>query len=192
MISKLREETQQLHKEIEKDNLAGLIMDHSISLEEYKTLLLQNYVSYKLVENAIQPFLNDFGTCKSDHLEKDLIALDIDLHVVKHFENAISCANKIEALGAAYVVEGSVLGGMMIAKELKECTELIGIKTHHFFNGDRNNVAGWKKFVKQINAVEFTEEEKSQASKKARETFKFFGKVFSEIKTNRNHTTVTL
>jgi len=185
MISKLREETQQLHKEIEKDNLAGLIMDHSIGLEDYKTLLLQNYVSYKVVEKIVQPYLTNFKTTKSEQLYKDLKTLEVDTSIVNLFENAITCDNKYEALGAAYVVEGSVLGGMMIAKELKNCKELSGIETHHFFNGDRNNISGWKNFLKQINAEEFTEEEKLQASNKAKETFKFFGKVFSEIKTTR-------
>ena len=192
MISKLREETQQLHKEIEKDNLAGSIMDHSISSHDYKTLLLQNYISYKVVENAIQPHLNDFGKTKSEQLAKDLNALEVDATIVKKYENAITCTNKVEALGAAYVVEGSVLGGMMIAKELKNCQELSHIATHHFFNGDRNNVSGWKNFLKQLNAAEFSEEEKVQASNKAKETFKFFGKVFSEIKANRLDTTTTL
>lgn len=181
MISKLREETTQLHKEIEKDNLAGLIIDHSISVEEYKTLLLQNYIAYKVVENAGLPFLKDFGTVKSDQLEKDLHLLKVDFKIVDRFKNAISCNNKVEALGAAYVVEGSVLGGMMIAKELKNCKELAAIDAHHFFNGDRNNVSGWKIFLKLIKAQDFSEEEKLQASNKAKETFKFFGKVFSEV-----------
>ena len=81
---------------------------------------------------------------------------------------------------------------MMIAKELKNCQELSKIENHHFFNGDRNNVSGWKNFLKQINIEEFTEEEKAQASNKAKETFKFFGKVFSEIKADRIQTTSSL
>ncbi|RKS50534.1 heme oxygenase [Gillisia mitskevichiae] len=182
MINSLREHTRSLHKEIEKDNLAGLIMDHSISLEEYKTLLLQNYISYKTVEKAVLPFIEDFGSLKSDQLEKDLKFLDVDLNLVEGFENDISCSNKVEALGAAYVLEGSVLGGMMIAKELKNCKKLETIKEHHFFNGNRNNTAGWKTFLKLINSQDFSEEEKLQASNKAKETFTFFGKVFSEVR----------
>jgi len=184
MISKLREETQQLHNEIEKDNLAALIMDHSIDLDNYKTLLLQNFVSYRVIENAVQPFLKDFGTTKSNQLEKDLKALGVDFTIVEEYINTISISNKMEALGAAYVVEGSVLGGMMIAKELKECKELSEIEEHHFFNGDRKNVAGWKNFLKQVNSQEFSEEEKLQASNKAKDTFKFFGRVFFEIRVN--------
>ncbi len=182
MINSLREHTKSLHEEIEKDNLAGLIMDHSISLAEYKTLLLQNYISYKVVENAVLPFLKDFGSIKSDQLEKDLKFLDVDLNVLERFAGDISCSNKAEALGAAYVVEGSVLGGLMIAKELENCKKLEDIQEHHFFNGDRNNVAGWKTFLKQINSEDFSEEEKLQASNKAKDTFMFFGKVFSEVR----------
>ncbi|WP_051119641.1 biliverdin-producing heme oxygenase [Gillisia sp. CAL575] len=185
MINSLREHTKSLHQEIEKDNLAGLIMDHSISLAEYKTLLLQNYISYKLVENAVIPYLKDFGSIKSDQLEKDLNALDVNLNVVERFKNGISCSNKVEALGAAYVVEGSVLGGLMIAKELKNCKNLEDIKEHRFFNGDRNNISGWKTFLKKINSEDFSEEEKLQASNKAKDTFMFFGKVFSEVRSSK-------
>lgn len=181
MISKLREETTQLHKEIEKDNLAGLIMNHSITLDQYKTLLLQNYISYKVAEKSIQAFLKDFDTSKSDQLLKDLHSLNVDPLVLKEFEDSISCNNRVEALGAAYVLEGSVLGGMMIAKELKECKELAEIKTHYFFNGDRSNVSGWKKFLKLVNSEEFSEAEKMQAANKAKDTFKFFGNVFSNV-----------
>ena len=53
MLQTLREQTATLHKEIEKDNTAGLIMDHSITLEEYKLLLLQNYLAYKIVEDEM-------------------------------------------------------------------------------------------------------------------------------------------
>ena len=182
MINSLRLSTSSLHEEIEKDNLAGLIMDHSINLTQYKTLLLQNYVCYKVVENAVLPYLKDFGSLKSDQLKKDHFALEVDLNISERFKNDISCKNKIEALGAAYVVEGSVLGGMMIAKELENCEKLNPIKVHHFFNGNRKNVDGWKMFLKQIKAQDFTEEEKLEASNKAKETFIFFGKVFSEVK----------
>lgn len=184
MISKLREETTQLHREIEKDNLAGLIINHSITLDQYKTLLLQNYISYKVVENSILPFLKDFDTNKSDQLLKDLHSLNVDPLILREFEDAIACNNRVEALGSAYVLEGSVLGGMMIAKELKECKELAEIKTHNFFNGNRSNVSGWKKFLKMLKSEEFSEGEKMQAANKAKETFKFFGDVFSNVSIN--------
>ncbi|SFC33800.1 heme oxygenase [Zunongwangia mangrovi] len=179
MLQTLREQTATLHKEIEKDNTAGLIMDHSITLEEYKLLLLQNYLAYKIVEDEIKQFEPEFSTDKSERLAEDLNALNIDFSSpLVQFENQFHCKDKIEALGAAYVLEGSAMGGMLIAKELQNCTKLASISTHHFFNGDRKNVQGWKEFMKRVNAREFSEEEIQKATLKAQETFRFFGKIF--------------
>ena len=181
MLSSLREHTQSLHKEIEKDNLAGLIMDHSISMNQYKTLLLQNYIAYKVVEDEVFLYLEDYNRNKSEQLIKDLDALEVNTTMLQDFIGEFGCQNKMEALGAAYVVEGSVLGGLMIAKELENCKHLSEIKTHHFFNGDRKNISGWKQFCKQVNSNQYSEEEINQAVGKAKETFIFFGKVFEEI-----------
>ncbi|TVZ27677.1 heme oxygenase [Gillisia sp. Hel_I_86] len=181
MLSELRAHTQSLHKEIEKENLAGLIMDHSISRNQYKTLLLQNYIAYKVVEDEVSPYMEDYKTGKSDQLKKDLDFLKVDIIRLRDFKTKFNCQNKMGALGAAYVVEGSVLGGLMIAKELSNCIQLNDIKIHHFFNGDRTNINGWKQFCKQVKNTQYSEEEINQAVEKAKETFIFFGKVFKEI-----------
>ncbi len=179
MLQTLREQTSILHKEIEKDNTAGLIMNHSITLEEYKLLLLQNYLAYKIVEDEIKQFEPDFSTDKSERLAEDLSLLNIDFHSpLAYFKDQFHCKDEIEALGAAYVLEGSAMGGMLIAKELQNCSKLASISTHHFFNGDRKNVQGWKEFMKRVNAREFSEKEIQTATLKAQETFRFFGKIF--------------
>ena len=46
-----------MHTDIEKDNTANKIMDHSISLEDYKLLLFQNFLAYKAAESEIEKFL---------------------------------------------------------------------------------------------------------------------------------------
>ena len=186
MLEQLRKETRDLHTEIEKGNLAGFIMDHSITTDQYKTLLLQNFIAYKITEEAIFPYLNNFPNTKSTQLQADLNLLNVSTELVEFFKNDFFCNSKEEAIGAAYVVEGSVLGGMMIAKELKNCEYLKDISNHHFFNGDRNNVLGWKLFCKQVNESEFPQKQIDKATQKAKETFLFFGKVFLEVKEARN------
>jgi len=46
MLKYLKEKTTQIHNELEQNNLAGKIMDHSISQQEYHDLLLQNYIFF--------------------------------------------------------------------------------------------------------------------------------------------------
>ena len=70
---------------------------------------------------------------------------------------------------------------MMIAKNIKECEQLSSIEEHHFFNGKRQSVDGWRKFTKDLKKKDFSAEEETQAIEKAKETFQFFGKVFREI-----------
>lgn len=181
-MNKLKEATAGLHREIEKDNLAGLIIKHNISLEEYKLLLLQNYVAYKVTEVALMRKLPNYTESKSKRLLEDLNNLNIDASIVKEYVNKFIITNKAEALGAAYVVEGSSLGGMMIAKEIKNCDALSHINTHHFFNGDRGDVKSWNSFSKTLKSEIFTPLEEIQAIDKAKETFLFFGEVFNTVK----------
>lgn len=178
MIERLREATNRLHKEIEADNSASRIIDHSITLKEYKLLLLQNYIAYKVTEEEIGKFIPSLEGQKHQRLKKDLEDLDMNTGIVSHYKASFSCSSYAEALGAAYVVEGSALGGMVIAKELKHCDNLEGIKEHHFFNGDRNNVKSWNAFKKELDATELSEEETILATEKAKATFRFFREVF--------------
>ena len=182
MINKLKEATTPLHEEIEKENLAARIMSHDITEEEYKLLLLQNYVVYTVMETALTKKLANYTGDKSQRLEKDLLNLNIDYSIVREYRDKFILTTKAEAMGAAYVVEGSSLGGMMIAKEIKNCDALSHIKSHHFFNGDRSNVKSWNSFSKTLKQEIFTPLEEIQAIDKAKETFIFFGEVFNTVK----------
>ena len=72
MLNNLRNATQKLHEELEKENLAGKIISHEISLEDYKLLLHQNYIAYKITEAEISKFIPACKLDKSDQLAKDL------------------------------------------------------------------------------------------------------------------------
>ena len=178
MLKTLREATKQLHEEIEQDNLASKIMSHEIRLEEYKLLLLQNYIAYKITEEQIEQHLPNWESDKSLRLQKDLKNLKVSSSVITDFQNIFSINNNFEAIGAAYVVEGSALGGMQISKELPHCNYLSEIQRHHFFTPERQSMEGWNSYLKRLRKLEFSEEEKSNAAQKARETFQLFRKVF--------------
>lgn len=180
MLNNLRDSTKKLHEDLEKENLAGQIISHEISLENYKLLLLQNYIAYKITEAEISKFIPSYQSDKSDKLAKDLEALDVDNSISEDFQGKFRVDSYEEAIGAAYVVLGSALGGMYISKELPNCSSLNGVPQPHFFNGDRDGVKSWNKFVKELKAEDFTETQIKEASKKAMDTFEFFGLVFKE------------
>lgn len=178
MLENLREATQQLHRDIEQDNLAALIMTHNISVDEYKLLLLQNYIAYKFTEAEIEKQFPQWTSDKSTRLMKDLDNLNVDTSIAAEFENKFNINNEAEALGATYVLEGSALGGMQIAKEIQNCTSLSHLEPQNFFTPGRKSMEGWNIFLKRLRQSEFSEEEVFAASKKAQETFIFFGEVF--------------
>jgi len=176
MLNNLREETKELHNDIEKDNIANKIMDHSISLEEYKLLLFQNYIAYKSAESEIDKFLSDYGTDKTDRLKLDLENIGLSSF---ECELKFKCSNEAEAIGAAYVIEGSAMGGMLIGKEIKNCNSLHSLQDQYFFNGERSSMTGWNAYLKYLRSREFSEQEISSATKKAQETFLLFKEAFN-------------
>src|SRR5690606_22813112 len=182
MLTKLKNATEVLHREIEKDNLAALIISNKISLEEYKLLLLQNYIAYSVTEPAIAKHLDHYKIQKSPRLLRDMDHLGVICTPNPKLREMFRIINRAEALGAAYVVEGSALGGMMISKQIPNCPGLTEIPEHHFFNGDRENVKSWNAFSKFIKTQDFTALEEIQAIDKAKETFIFFGDVFKSTK----------
>ncbi len=178
ILENIRKQTKSLHEQIEQENKAKYILDHSITEEDYKILLIQNYIAYRVVESEIKRFIPEFSTDKSDRIYLDLISFGLPIHTeIKHFRKQFNCSNYLESLGASYVLEGSAMGGMLLARELQNCTNL-QTKKHHFFNGDRNNAKSWNAFLKTINNTDFTEEEQQIIVEKAKETFLFFEEVF--------------
>ena len=175
MLSKLREATKVQHENLESENLANKIMDHSITLEEYKLLLFQNYIAYKASEDQIQKFLPEQVSDKATTLRKDLKNLEVSN---LDYELEFNCNSEAEAIGAAYVIEGSAMGGMLIGKEVSNCPNLSDVPEQNFFNGKRDNIKSWNNFLKFVRSRDFTDTEEQIAAKKAQETFDLFGRAF--------------
>lgn len=184
MIKKLKEATRELHEKLEEKNLAYLIIKHEIKVYEYQLLLLQNYIAYAVCEHKIEEFFSLEKPLKNELLLKDLSVLEIDTKLIDKqlakFKDSFSIDNKYEALGAKYVVDGSALGGMQIAKNIPLCDNLKDIPQPNFFSGDRAQVKQWNSFSK-ILKKDYSLEQENLAIKKAKETFIFFDKVFSQV-----------
>lgn len=178
MIQRLKEETRELHEQVEAQNLAKQIMDHSIDLETYKLLLLQNFIAYQATETAIKQFLTGYSGKKHTQLQQDLEQLEVSVEVPSK-NDIFECNSKAEALGAAYVVEGSALGGMLLAKNLQKCRQLASVNQHHFFNGDKENLKDWTSFKTILEQYEFSKAEENIALEKAKQTFRFFQTIFN-------------
>ncbi|MDP5045146.1 MAG: biliverdin-producing heme oxygenase, partial [Leeuwenhoekiella sp.] len=85
ILKQLKTRTATLHKETEENNLAKYILDHSITIEQYQSLLAQNYKAYvtlselsekhmKLIDDDLKTFAD---AQKSEALKRDLNQLNV-------------------------------------------------------------------------------------------------------------------
>ena len=172
----MKRETAELHKEVEKENLAQFIIDHSIEIENYKLLLLQNYIAYTVTESKIASLLPTFRSAKYVQIAKDLRNLSVQPKLPP--ELTFDLSGPAEAYGAAYVVLGSGLGGLIISKHLPKCHALKGLPLANFFSRNNDNLEQWIGFKNEIENISFSNEDETLVIKKAKETFLFFADVF--------------
>ena len=79
-----------------------------------------------------------------------------------------------DGFGALYVLEGSALGGQILAREAEAALELGGVGTR-FFRGDgRATGAGWRAFGRALDGYLVTPERLGRARQTAEATFDAF------------------
>jgi len=190
MLNYLKKETENVHREVEKHNLAQHIMDHSITTECYERLLIQNYYYYRTIEqelwrnknitsDLLKPF---FDLEKSEKLLKDIKAFNTSFDISKNPVIDFLITSEIEAIGALYVIEGSMLGGLLISKHISKCIHLKNIKQHHFFSTNpKHSMHRWETFAETINQLSFTNEEKEKAVVSAKKSFLVFNTEISIV-----------
>jgi len=180
MLDFLKEQTKTIHDNVEGTNLAKYIVDGSMSLAQYKTYLVQNYHSYKAVEDAlvsnksmIREELHGFiNKNKSEHLRKDIENLNV---TIPENPKQMEFNSEVEAIGALYVIQGSMIGGNLISKKLRTCPELEAIETHHFFDFCvKDSMKLWSTFKNIVNSAEFSEAEHQEALASAKKAFLCF------------------
>lgn len=182
MLLQLKEATQTAHHQAEINNLARFIMDHTITDTQYKSLLLHNYQAYYAIESYInehQQHLPDLlqnlvSFEKSNKIKKDLQNLSVEIPSVKNFEIAKTHNIRASVLGAMYVMEGSMMGGMLLAKHLKNCKNL-SQTTSIFYGGDpKAHRQRWTAFKEGVDSVSCTQQEIDVAVTTAQYTFSLF------------------
>lgn len=164
MISNLlRSETVQNHKILESLMFVDEIMNHSLSINQYKKLLTINYIIHQKLENALANML-DLAVAKQlemkdrlklNALEKDLNYWNISSLTLPglNFELFIPEKNTAAVLGALYVFEGATLGGNVIKRHILDNPNFLekedGLNYYGVY-GDQLSTK-WKNFVMVLN-----------------------------------------
>lgn len=173
----LKKNTAEFHDAAEKLFSSNKIFSKTFTLEDYKKIINTNYLMLLHSEEKIFDSLSKNYSeklqlnqrIKLPLIEKDLASLDLVNQTKTHH---LEFANEHEALGAMYVIEGSTLGGNVIAKQLSK-TEGFHDVTFNFFGCYHENTGFmWKNF-KEILDSEVDEKNYSEVLSGAEKLYAF-------------------
>lgn len=176
----LKEDTRTSHQQLEKQVVQRL---KAITTQaDYADFLKHFYAYFHAVEQAIAPYITP--QVLPDYEERRHASfLKADLETLGSTSDSLPAATAptidttVQALGALYVMEGSIMGGSVIVKMLEKVGITEGVS---FFSGYGSATGSmWKTFTEVLNAQAPTEADKAQAVATANETFTRFGDVFA-------------
>lgn len=188
----LKSATKDNHDELEELMFVNEIMNKTITLEQYKTLLATNYVIHAAIESKLHNALNTElksvldidNRFKVAALEQDLQEMgipketldkiDVDFLKDKNYDTAT-------ALGAMYVLEGATLGGHVIQKKLRANPAFENLNLNYYSVYAQNLMPNWLSFVKTLN-TSVPETDYEAAKDSAIDTFENIAKVSKTIK----------
>jgi heme oxygenase len=179
LSEEIRESTKSAHLNLEKLVVQQL---KSINNEsDYAAFLIKFHAYFSQVERSIAPFINesilpDYADRRnSTYIKHDIESLgslaDTNLNV-----EVTKIDTTVGAIGALYVMEGSIMGGRIIVQMLQKLGITKGLS---FFSGYGPETGQkWEVFTKVMNDTAKTDEQRNEAIKTANETFKLFENLF--------------
>lgn len=177
----IKEATKEAHLQLEKKVVQKLKAIRSN--QDYADLLRHFYAYFNHLEKAIAPFvtidvLPDYPQRRnSSYIKTDIEALGGDINNLPE-TTVPEITNTTQALGALYVMEGSIMGGSIIVQMLAKGGITEGVS---FFSGYGPATGQmWGAFIGVLNASAVNENQEAIAVKTANETFKHFAAVFAE------------
>lgn len=157
ILERLKTETRPHHDRIEEVGFSTQIMSGQLTLNEYKMLVINNYRMHKLVEGMLEQMpevknlegLEFESRKKTALLAKDLEDLGLNPADFSTEGISIDLSDFHTAMGTYYVLEGSTLGGSVIARKLATNPNLAseGLTDFNFY-GCYGDMVGprWKAF----------------------------------------------
>lgn len=183
ITERLKIETKPHHEETERISYGDKIMSGALTLDEYKTLIIKNYLLHEYMENVIAEsgLVNDVPSLEFDNRRKTASLINdlklLGITIPSNYPARLKPKSKAEALGMMYVVEGATLGGAYILKALKRNPNIVGQVPEFNYYGVYGEEIGpkWKTFqqvlIDQVNTTAL-EDEAIEAAKKSFDLFK--------------------
>jgi len=182
LSTNIKEATKTAHLNLEKKVIEKMKAIRSNA--DYADFLKYFYTYFSQVEQAIAPFITaallpDYKDRRnSSYLKNDIEELGGSVAETPAI-TLPKIENQLQALGALYVMEGSIMGGSIIIKMLEKGGITKGIS---FFSGYGEATGQkWGMFVAIMNQQAITPEDEALAIGAANEAFTCFGDVFNEL-----------
>ena len=154
ILLRLKTETRDSHLRVERD--LG-VMNPDLNLPEYRTLVSRLYAFHLWWEPLVSLLLNDeafFGPRrKLGLLKRDLEILGAPLPG-RPARSGLALRTAQDALGSLYVLEGSTLGGQLIAQHVEAALGLAHGEGSAYFRSYGKTVAErWREFQARLLAM---------------------------------------
>jgi heme oxygenase len=173
MRQRLRAATHDIHERLHRQPALAAVQDGTIDRDAYRRLLARLYGFHIGFERAarIKPE-------RSVWLERDLAALGIKperLAALSLCRGFPTMALPEALLGALYVVEGSALGGVALARGLDGVLGVGVPDGRRFFTGHKSETgSAWRAYLARLSATAHTAEQQATIISTAIATFALF------------------
>ena len=186
ILKYLKEETQELHHDVESTFYGKKIMDGSLTHIQYTDMIVKNQYIFHSIEGILRTKFADFfeksqyqpNLTRQDLLDSDIISLGA--HAFDFSVQLPVYSSAQEIVGALYVLEGSMLGGKMIARGLKRNANLDKVLDYYFYNSDKDIKTGWNEFRTFIAEFITSTSDYPIVLQGAVNTFNFFKSVYQK------------
>ncbi len=184
LSEELKLNTKEQHQLLEKKMVEE--MKSITTLQDYAHLLSLFYSFFGGLELAIDKYINttilpDYALRrKSAALANDLVELCKPLPVLALKSDLPEIRDHLQSIGALYVMEGSTLGGKVIAKMMLKQLNLTEMKGVTFFTGyGEQTMRMWQTFKQTID-IPLSASEIEIITKSANDTFLQFSNWFDK------------
>jgi len=196
MLEALREKTRLHHKEIEQNRLLSELVRPTLTRDVYIEVLARFYGFLKPLkdellrngaetgaETGYEALLRD--RLRTELLERDLAQLGVDADALRGIPLCTelpACDRPSRCLGILYVVEGSTLGGQMIAAAVKNSLGIGAESGAAYFIGyGASTRKVWEETCRVLEEFgQGTETERAEAVAAAADTFDQLNRWFEE------------
>jgi len=198
-MSRLREETRELHSHAESRPLQQQIARGEVDRERFAAYLGQLYLVHKKLESTLDHAKSDSPTIdrvatadrmRVPDLESDLqfyqldsIGLEPGAAAIRFYEviDRLDAEDPVALLGSLYVLEGSTNGGKFLARVLRRAWNLDQEGLSYFDPYGDQQPHRWAAFKSDMEDMGFDNDQQNAIVDAAHETFKAIADVSDEV-----------